>query len=172
MQFLGSVLSSRPWFLGLFLILASSCAHAQTASIPARITEAIDENNRVTLTGNVHPLARAEFDQGPAQLDFRMDRMLLVLKRSQEQEAALQRLLDDQQDKASPFYRKWLTPEQFGKQFGPPDADIQTVVQWMLGHGFDDLRVSKGRTRHRVLWDYRTGARNLRNVHSQVCGPR
>ena len=72
----------------------------------ARITQAIDEKNRVVLHGNLHPLARPEFDRGPAPLDLRLDRMLLVLKRSPEQETALQRLLDDQQDKSSPRYRR------------------------------------------------------------------
>ena len=56
-----------------------------------------------------------------------MERMLLVLKRSPEQEDALKKLLDDQQDKSSPDYHQWLTPEQFGQQFGLGNADIQTV---------------------------------------------
>jgi subtilase family serine protease len=120
--------------------------YAQTSNIPARITQAIDENNLVTLSGNVHPLARPEFDRGPVPLDLRLDRMLLVLKQSPEQEGTLQRLLDDQQDKSSPRYHKWLTPEQFGQQFGPADNDIQNVAGWLQAHGFYDVHVSKGRT--------------------------
>jgi len=115
-------------------------------AIPARVTQAVDENNLVVLKGNVHPLARPEFDQGPAPLDLRLDRMLLVLKRSPEQEDALKKLLDDQQDRSSPQYRKWLTPEQFGRQFGLADADIQTVVIWLKSHGFRVSEVSRGRT--------------------------
>jgi hypothetical protein len=71
--------------------------------------------------------------------------MLLVLKRSAEQESALEKLLDDQQDKASPSYHKWLTPEQFGKQFGPADSDMQTITLWLQSHGFQ-VGSSKGRT--------------------------
>ena len=37
-------------------------------------------------------------------------------------------LLDEQQSSASPDYHQWLTPQQFGQQFGPADADIQTVT--------------------------------------------
>src|SRR6267154_3915907 len=93
-------------------ILALSCGHAaaQTTNIPARITQAVDENNLVVLHGNVHPLARAEFDQGAAPLGLPMERMWLVLKRRAKQEEALKKLLDDQQDKLSPHYRKWLIP--------------------------------------------------------------
>ena len=119
---------------------------AQTTNIPARITQAVDEKNLVVLPGNVHPLARPEFDQGPAPLDLRLDRMLLVLKPSLEQESELQRLLDDQQDKSSPRYHKWLTPEQFGQQFGLADSDIQNVAGWLQGHGFYNVHVNKGRT--------------------------
>jgi subtilase family serine protease len=71
--------------------------------------------------------------------------MLLVLKRGPEQETALQKLLDDQQDKSSPRYRQWLTPEQFGQQFGPADSDIQQVTDWLQAHGFQNVHVSNGR---------------------------
>src|SRR5436305_12077962 len=54
----------------------------------ARITEPIDDKNRIVVHGNRHPLARPEFDRGPAPLDLRLDRMLLVLKRSAQQESA------------------------------------------------------------------------------------
>jgi subtilase family serine protease len=90
-------------------------------------------------------MARAQFDQGVAPADLPMERMLLVLKRSPEQDSALHKLLDDQQDKASPNYHKWLTPEQFGKRFGPADQDIQVVTAWLQSHGFRIGSVAKGR---------------------------
>jgi hypothetical protein len=115
-------------------------------TIPTRILQAIDEKNLIVLPRNVHPLARAEYDQGVAPPDLPLKRMLLVLKRSPEQEVALRMLLDQQQDKSSPNYRKWLSPEQFGQQFGPADQDIQTVTSWLESHGFQVNRVTKGRT--------------------------
>jgi hypothetical protein len=75
-----------------------------------------------------------------------MQRMLLVLKRTPEQESALRTLLDSQQDKASPNHHKWLTPEQFGKQFGPADSDVQTVTAWLRSCGFQVAALSRGRT--------------------------
>ena len=74
-----------------------------------------------------------------------MKRMLLVLKRSDEQEATLRKLLDDQQDKHSPNYHKWRTPKHFGQQFGPTDADMQTITAWLQSHGFE-VGSTKGRT--------------------------
>ena len=125
---------------------ASQSLSAQTPAVPARITQAIDERQLVRFEGNVHPLARAEFDQGLVADSTPMNRMLLLLQRSPEQEAALQRLMNEQLSKDSPNFHKWLTPQQFGAQFGPADADIQTVTDWLTRQGFHDLKVGAGRT--------------------------
>lgn len=95
------------------------------------ITQPINRNQLVTLKGNTHPLARPQFDIGTAPPDLPLDRMLLVLKRSPQQDIALRKLLDDQQDKTSPSYHKWLTPDEFGQRFGPADQDLQTVIGWL-----------------------------------------
>jgi subtilase family serine protease len=110
------------------------------------ITQPLVESQLTTLRGNTHPLALPQFDIGVAQPDMPMNRMLLVLKRSPEQEHSLRTLLDNQQDKASPQYHKWLTPDEFGTQFGPADQDVQIVTGWLQTHGFQVNRVSHGRT--------------------------
>src|SRR6202050_5449970 len=109
----------------------------QASSTPRPlITQPLDEAQLTVLKGNTHPLARPEFDLGTAPATLPMLRMLLVLKRSPGQEFALRKLLDDQQDKASPSYHKWVTPEKFGRQFGPTDSDIQIITGWLQSHGF------------------------------------
>ena len=148
-----------------FLAFFFGRAVAQTTNIPARITEAVDEKNLVGLRGNVHPLARPEFDQGPVADAQPLKRMLLLLKRSPEQETALQQLLEEQQSNASPNYHAWLTPEQFGKQFGPADADIQSVTQWLISHGFTDIKVGPGRT----VLEFSGTVANVRNTfHTEI----
>ncbi len=119
---------------------------AQNIPIAPRIIEAIDESNLVILRGNTHPMAQARFDLGPAPPSLLMDRMQLVLTRSSSQASALKTLLDAQQDKSSPNHHKWLTPEQFGAQFGPADQDVQVVVSWLQSHGFQMNQVAKGKT--------------------------
>ncbi len=126
--------------------LFSVVSLGQQISHPPLITQPLVESQLTTLKGNTHPLAQAQFDVGSAPPDFSMNRMLLVLKRSPEQEHALHTLLDDQQDKASPHYHKWLTPDEFGAQFGPADQDLQVVTGWLQTHGFALNRVSQGRT--------------------------
>jgi subtilase family serine protease len=106
----------------------------------------VDLENLVTLRGNTHPLARAEYDQGAAPDSLPMERMLLVLLRSTEQETALRKLLDEQQIKSSPNFHILITPEQLGEQFGPVAADIQAVTDWLGSQGFEVSRVAAGRT--------------------------
>ena len=113
--------------------------------IAPRVTQPVDESNLVVLHGNTHPLALPKYDQGAAPASLPMQRMLLVLHRSATQESALEQLLEQQQDNSSPNYHQWLTPQQFGAQFGPADQDIQTVTAWLQSHGFQVARVSAGR---------------------------
>jgi hypothetical protein len=125
----------------------SQKANAQAQGlIAARVVEAVNDANRVTLSGNVHPLARAEFDRGAVADAQAMNRMLLLLKRSDGQEASLQAILQSQQDKSSGSFHQWLTPEQFGAQFGPADADIQAVTDWLTRQGFSIGKVYSGKT--------------------------
>jgi len=131
---------------GALLLAAPLAAFAQSVAIPARVTDRVDITRLATLSGNTHPLARAQNDQGAAPTDLPMDRIMLVLKRSPEQESALQDLLTQQQVTSSPNYHKWLTPDQFGVQFGPTDADIQAVTSWLASFGFQSIKVSRGRT--------------------------
>src|ERR1700684_665284 len=130
-----------PVLICLLMLSARMLAQAETQQTPATprplITQSIDEAQLTTLKGNTHPLARPEFDLGTAPATLPMNRILLVLKRSPDQEAALAKLMDDQQDKASPNYHRWLSPEQFGQQFGPTDADVQTITAWLQSHGFE-----------------------------------
>ena len=129
----------------LVLILISLFAGLLMAQQPAprqRILQSIDNTRLTKLSGNTHPLARAEYDRGRAPDSLAADRILLLLSRTPEQEAALAQLLDDQQTVGSANYRRWLTPEEFGQQFGAADADIQTITAWLQTQGFQINSVS------------------------------
>lgn len=110
-----------------------------------RVVSQIDENVRHTLRGNTHALARPEFDHGLVSPDLPMTRMLLVLSRSAQQEAALQGLLQKQHENGSPEYHHWLTPDEFGQRFGPAESDLQVVTAWLESHGMSVARVYRGR---------------------------
>ena len=132
----------------MMLLAATSPLFSAGQAGPKRalVTQPVEESKLTVLRGNRYPLARTEYDRGAAPASLPMQRMLLVLKRSPELEAALEALLDHQQDKSSPNYHVWLTPEQFGQQFGPADEDIQAISSWLQRQGFQIAHVSNGRT--------------------------
>ncbi len=105
----------------------------------------MNEDRTVTLAGNVHPFARPEFDRGPLDPSTPLDRMLLVLKPSAEQQAALDALVAAQQDPGSPHYHQWLTPAGFGARFGAAPAQIAQAAAWLTSHGFaiEDIPAGK-----------------------------
>src|SRR5271165_1620023 len=177
----GRIMRTRSRFL-LALVVLCVClsmllpatARAQTAagaaavsppSLPSQITQAIDPNNLVVLRGNTHPLAQSQYDQGAVPDATPLHRMLLLLQRSPQQEQVLRQFLDQQQSKSSPNFHAWLTPEQFGAQYGPASADVQTVSSWLTAQGFKVNRVSAGRT----IIEFDGTAGQVRNTfHTQI----
>lgn len=105
----------------------------------------VDPNETVILMGNVHPLARPEFDIGPADASLPMKRMILTLRPDPVRQAELDGLLARQQDPLSPDYHRWLTPEEFGIRFGPSETDLATIQSWLCSAGLTIDEVAKGR---------------------------
>jgi trimeric autotransporter adhesin len=130
-------------FLLFFVLL--SLGHAQNDP-SSRITGPIDGRVRVTLKGNVHPLAQPRFDLGAVADSFPASRMLLLLRRSAEREAALQQFLQQAHRTGGPSYHAWLTPRQFGALYGPRDSDISALSGWLEQQGFSVARVTMGKT--------------------------
>ena len=129
----------------LLLILGSALALPDASQIPATllVTRAIDETKLVTLHGSVHPLVRSGIDQGAVSDSFAAGRLILLLKRPAEREAALQQFLQNAHTHGSASYHQWLTPAQFGAQFGPADEDLQAATGWLSSHGFRVAKTSK-----------------------------
>lgn len=130
----------------LLAAAGSSAVMAQNTAVRSRVVEAVDDTVTVKLQGNVHPLARAQYDQGAVPDSQPITHMLLLLQRSADQELALRQLLDAQMTKGSASYHAWLTPDQFGKQFGPSDSDVQAVTDWLTKQGFQIRKVYAGKT--------------------------
>ena len=137
--------------VGALVAAAPLTAFAQNTAIPSQITAQINESTLTTLRGNTHPLARPQYDQGAVAESQPIHRMLLLLQRSPAQEAALRTLIDQQQVKSSSSYHQWLTPQQFGQQYGPAPADIQAVASWLPVARLQNRASSKRRHAHRVF---------------------
>src|SRR6266571_3005600 len=133
------------------VVLSSAALIASTNLLKAQVAPpspigagAINESSLVLLKGNHHPLANPSNDRGPAAPDLPMERMLLVLKRDPAAESALRQWIADQQDKTSPRYHAWLSPEEFANRFGPSESDRQKAAAWLVSHGFRVNHISRG----------------------------
>jgi len=70
---------------------------------------------------------------------------VLVLRPDANQAADLETLITGQGDPKSAQYRKFLTPDEFGKRFGVSDNDIAKISAWLSAQGFRVEEVPAGR---------------------------
>ena len=118
----------------LTCLLTISIANAQVLSVPSArtvITQNIDEGNMVALSGNTRPEAIAANDRGAVADNYQIEHLLLELRRSPEQEQALQQFNEQLQTKGSPNFHKWITAEEFGQRFGLAQQDLDTITRWL-----------------------------------------
>src|SRR5579862_4154921 len=130
-----------PSFTAALTILAACPLMAQPERIPGRV----DPTRRTALRGFTVPRAIPEIDRGPVDPADRLQSLSLMLSKTPAQQAALDRLLADQLDPASPGFHNWLTPEQFATRFGLSQADFDKVAEWLTGAGFSVDYSARGR---------------------------
>jgi hypothetical protein len=146
--------------LALFLVpLATVLAQRD------RIAGPVDRLQRVALMGNIHPQARSQFDAGPVDPALRLDHVMVMLKRSAAQQAELDQLLAEQQDRSSRNYHSWLTPEQFGDRFGASPNDAAQVVKWLQSEGLVVDEVSRARS---WIWFSGTAAQMQAALRTEI----
>ncbi len=129
----------------LFLGFATVAGAAQSASGFNRITKVVDPA-RIQALPNHHPRwANAANDAGALSVNEALNQFTMVLARSPQQEQALDQLIADQQNPASPNYHHWLTPTEMGDRFGLSDSDIATVTIWLQSEGLHVNWISPSR---------------------------
>lgn len=136
-----SILCLRVLILGVCASIATLSSPAQTQN---RILAPLDSSQRISLKGNVSALAKPEFDQGAAPAGEQLTHIRLLLKRSEEQEAALTQFLSDVQNGSSTNYHKWLSPSDFARLYGPAQQDIQSLKSWLESQGLTVEQVTVG----------------------------
>lgn len=129
------------WGLSALLLFSTLCFAEQ----PDRIAGAIGSSEAVVLAGNVPAQAQPQYDQGAVESSFELPCITMLLQPSTSQQAALQRLLAQQQDRSSPNYHKWLTPEQYADRFGVSPNDVEKIATWLRAQGFGIVQSAHGR---------------------------
>lgn len=121
------------------LVLATGANAAlvgiNTAEAP-RVTQVVN-NNVVSMLARTHLARLAQAKLVGAVADSTpMPHMQLILKPSAQRTTALQSLIAAQHDPSSGKYHQWITPQEYGTNFGVKDADIQAVAAWLIAQGF------------------------------------
>ena len=124
---------------------AQATPQVRTTARPAvRITQKIDNTRTASLAGT-HPQVVEHAAIGAHLASSTpLSHLMLVLEPTDDQAYAMRTLLDQQQDKTSENYHKWLTPESFGQLFGVASADVTKVTSWLQDQGFTVNSVGKG----------------------------
>ena len=91
-------------------------------------------------TQTVLPGSRAAWADATARLSTAVDMtakrtVSVMIRRSAQQQAAVDQLAEEQQRPGSPQYHQWVTPEQIGSFYGPNANDVQAVASWLTQAG-------------------------------------
>ena len=136
-----SSLSLRSTLLPLLLLsIASSFSHA---AVQNRISS-VSSTAQVPLAHTIPRRALGGTDLGPVSSNLKLNSLMLTFNMTDAQQAALTQLLIDLQNPSSPLYHQWLTPEQFGAQFGLSAPDLAKVSSWLTSQGFTITGTARG----------------------------
>ena len=123
-----------PRKLASFLLFLSACTGLEA------------QQRSVTMTGHVHPAARAANDFGAVEPSFPLNGVTILLKRTAAQQSDLDQLLSQQRDPTWPNFRQWLTPEEYGARLGATSSQMDQITAWLAAQGFTGIQVARSRT--------------------------
>ena len=87
------------------------------------------------------------------------------MRRSPELESALDKYIDELNDKKSANFHKWLTAEQFGERYGLVQEDLDAITGWLKSHNFAINTVYP----NRMLIDFSGTAGDVRGAfHTEI----
>jgi hypothetical protein len=108
---------------------------------PSSRIATVDSNVTAALPGMVHPWVTQSADRGMVDDGLQLQGLTLQFQRSAAQQAALETLIEQQNDPSSPKFHQWLTLEQFAAQFGMSATDLAKASAWLESQGFTVVKV-------------------------------
>ncbi|HEY2467005.1 MAG TPA: protease pro-enzyme activation domain-containing protein [Terracidiphilus sp.] len=133
---------ASPTFLLLVIAFTSQSAGAQ---VPDRLTQPVDPADVQVMRNHLPGWASPTNQVGLVPGNQALDHLTILLSRSQQQQAAFDEFVQEQQNPASPNYHHWLTPAEIGDRFGLSQNDIEAVTAWLQSQGLHVNRVSSSR---------------------------
>jgi len=106
------------------------------ASETAQVTQTVSNTSLYTIPkSHLAFIAKATASK-PLAGTVQMNHLQLILKPSASRQAAMETTITSLHDPKSAQFQKWLTPQQFGQEFGADPADILAVKAWLTAQGF------------------------------------
>ena len=115
---------------------------------PRRLSSSINDAETFVLKGNTRPVVAKGIaqDLGPVAGSTVLSRITMHFQMTASQQADRTQLLAAQQNRRSPQFHKFLTPEQYADRFGLNTADVAKISQWLENRGFSNLQVARARS--------------------------
>ena len=123
-------------FLSALMFTQTGMSQAISSRASVRVTAVVDDESLVTLEGNTDALQRWHKDQGTIAPGLPTGTLRLLLRRDPTRETELRKFLGNVQNPHSPQYHRWLTPQEYGSNFGIADEDLNAVEAWLQHEGF------------------------------------
>ena len=132
----------------LFVFPLISMLYAQNTGVPepdrVKLLANDGTDSTARISGHIPAWATPQNDIGPIPAAQPLQ-LIVGVSRSPELEAAFKQLLEDQQNRTSPHFHQWLTPQQVGEQFGPTQHDLDALTSWLTAQGFTVENVTPSR---------------------------
>jgi subtilase family serine protease len=120
--------------LGASLCVAGAVAARAAPPVATVMVSQVDDATVAALPGDRPGALKVVSDMGTLPAAAELPEIRLELKRPAALQAALDQLVQQQQNKASPEYHHWLTPAEL-RAYGPAQADIDQVTEWLVRQG-------------------------------------
>ena len=146
----------------LACLFMSGAAHAQRrrSDLDPRKPQIVNVSNLRARQGDARRDVDPQDDRGPVSDELRMEHMFLQLRRSPDQERALQQFINELHTPSSPNFHRWITAQEFGQRFGVARQDLYTVTNWLKSNGFQVNLVYSGG----MVIDFSGTARQVRQA--------
>ena len=121
---------------------------ATAAAPPKRIHSAIQANEVIVSKGHLLPDIARGFaqDLGEVASTKVMPHMGLHFEMTPAQQVDLSNFLAALQNRRSPQFHKFLTPEQYATRFGMNASDLERIKVWLESYGFTNVETARGGT--------------------------
>jgi subtilase family serine protease len=117
------------------MLVAQPTVSAGASEAP-RVTQTVSNTSLYTIPNTYLPFIGKATAITPLAGTVKMNHLQLILKPSTLRQEAMETTIANLHNPKSAQFQKWLTPQQFGQEFGANDSDIAAVTSWLAAQGF------------------------------------